>query len=243
MSKRRSLEKPIARALRRIAVFVALLACALGIYISVKIADANRFYAYRHADRDNDTILDFRDDDLDGDGIPNIEDGDSDDDDVENWVQAIEEAEELIGKHADKLDGAFDNLGVRMGFFRNADVVLVAYEKAGLYLTREIEDDALGAGDDYQTVLKGDKVDIHDARALSIFFERKGWSLVTWRIAQKGDIIFFGHQMVGLVVDYQERTGYVVIWADPDSHRIERASTTQIEMNGYSPGFAVSIGD
>jgi len=242
VQKPRSLEKPVSRALFRLAVFFALLACAFGVYVSVRIAKADRFYAYRYNDTDHDTVPDCQDDDVDGDTIPNMQDSDADGNDVENWMQATQEALKLVGLHTDPFKGAFHNLGVRMGFFRSADVVLIAYEKAGLYLAPEIEKDALTAPDEYALVMRGGKVDVHDARALDVFCERRNWRRVTWRVAQKGDAIFFGHDLVGLVVDYQEPEGYVVVLADPDTGKVVRASTTQLESNGHSPSAAAFMG-
>ena len=239
---KQKLERPVLRALTRVLILLAVLAAAVGAYVAVKIADANERYAYRLDDSDGDAIVDLQDDDVDGDGFLNVEDKDADDDGTSNWEQAVDAAEDLVGRRVDYLKGRYGNLGVRMGMLRPADVVLLAYEKAGVYLVREIEDDAENAPDDYARTMRKGHVDAHDAAALWTYAKRRGWLARPWHLAGVGDMILFDRGQVALVVDVDGET-HDVVWANPELGRVERTDVARIEKRGFNPSACAVVGD
>ncbi|MFH0962708.1 MAG: hypothetical protein V2A58_01705 [Planctomycetota bacterium] len=243
MGKIWSLDKPVVRMLGRFGIFVVVLALAAGLYVTKKVAEADRYYRYRHLDQDGDTVLDDQDEDVDGDGLVNISDADANDNGSENWEDAVGAARGLVGKHVDYLGGRFGNLGVKMGWFRSADVVLVAYEKAGVFLAREIAADAAQDPDAYADLRSGAKVDVHNARALARYFKRKRWMLPSWRLASPGDVLLFGDRFVALVTAPWDDTGYDVIWANPSAGKVESSNTRILDGNGHEPTGAAVIGE
>jgi len=143
----------------------------------------------------------------------------------------------------DYLKGRFGNLGVRMGWARSATVVLLAFERAGIYLDLEITRDAQNAPDAYSRVTRGGKVDVHDVRALRTYAERQGWLIRPWFGAQVGDVLFFRDSQVGIVLDVSEDNVYEVIWADPDRQVVSRCPVSGVEAQGYDATDYAAIGD
>ena len=239
---KQKLERPVFRALTRLAILILALGAALGVYVAVQIADANERYRYRLEDSDGDAIADAADDDVDGDGLLNIEDEDADDDGTNNWEQAAGAAEDLVGRRVDLLEGRYGNLGVKMGMLRPADVVLLAYERAGVYLVHEIEQDAGDAPEAYARAMRDGRVDAHDAVALWTYADRRGWLTRPWHLAGIGDMILFDKGQVALVVDADEQT-HEVVWANGDLGRVERTDVERISRHGFSPAACAVIGD
>lgn len=240
---KKKLERPILRALVRLAVVMVFVAGAAFLYVMVRIAKTKDILSYRVADMDTDGIPNYRDDDVDSDGLLNIEDNDANGNGTENWEEAVDAAMDLEGTRTDYLKGTFGNLGVRMGFARSATVALLAYERAGVYLSLEIARDAQHNRDAYSRVMRSGQVDVHDARALRTYAERQGWLVRPWFGAQIGDVLFFRNDHVGIVVDISDENVYEVVWADPDRQVVTRCPVSGVEAQGYRPTDYAAIGD
>lgn len=240
---KKKLERPVLRALARLAIAAAFIAGAMFIYVMTRVAATKDRLSYRTADLDADGTADYRDDDVDSDGLPNIEDNDANGNGLENWEEAVRAARNLEGTRVDYFHGMFRNLGVRMGLVRGATVVLLSFERAGVYLSLEIARDAQSAPEAYSRVMRGGKVDVHDVRALRTYADRRGWLVRPWFGAQIGDVLFFRNDRVGIVVDISEQNVYEVIWADPDRQIVTRCPVSGIQAQGYDATDYAAIGE
>ena len=240
---KKKLERPVLRALVRLLIVLAFLAGATFVFVMVRVARTQDGLSYRTEDLDADGVPDYRDDDVDGDGLLNYEDNDANGNGRENWEEAVKAAENLQEMRTDYLKGKFGNLGVRMGYARSATVVLLAFERAGVYLDLEITRDAQTAPEDYSHVMRNGKVDVHDARALRTYADRQGWLVRPWFTAQVGDVLFFRGDQVGIIVDISEENIYEVIWADPDRQVVSRCPVSGVEAQGYDATDYAAIGD
>jgi len=240
---KKKLERPVMRALVRLFIVLVFLSGAIFIFVMVRLAQTQDSLSYRTEDLDADGIPDYRDNDVDSDGLLNYEDNDANGNGLENWEEAVKAAENLEGMRTDYLKGKFGNLGVRMGYVRGATVVLLAFERAGVYLDLEITRDARIAPEDYSHVTRNGKVDVHDARALRTYVDRRGWLVRPWFTAQIGDVLFFRGDQVGIIVDISEENIYEVIWADPDRQVVSRCPVSGVEAQGYGATDYAAIGD
>jgi len=240
---KKKLERPVLRALGRLAVLLVIVAGVLFAHMLSRIAQTKRRYSFRLEDLDGDARPNCLDDDVDNDGLFNMEDSDANDNGLENWEDAVLAARKLEGMRIDHFRGAFNNLGVRMGWARNATVVLLAYEQAGVYLAPEIDRDAREDPSAYEDVMRGGEVDVHDARALRRFLERQGWLVRPWSGARIGDVIFFRGDQIAIVTDISSQDVYEVIWADPDRKVVTRCPLSGVEAQGYDATDYAAIGE
>ncbi len=89
-------------------------------------------------DDDGDGIPNAKDPDVDGDGIPNMQDDDADGDGIPNIEDALQTAQKLIGRPYDQLNDVKNSALSQLGAIVCTDVVVYAYEKAGIYLGFEM---------------------------------------------------------------------------------------------------------
>ena len=94
----------------------------------------------RTQDIDGDGIINSKDSDVDGDGILNIKDPDADGDGIPNTEDALRAARKLMGRPYDQLMGEKDNIGYRLGGLVCVDIIIIAYEHAGIYFEKELRD-------------------------------------------------------------------------------------------------------
>ena len=125
------------RKIIKIAVIVLLGVISWGHYIYFS---GKELLKQRYEDIDGDGIINSRDYDVDGDGTPNIKDPDADGDGISNTEDALLAARKLMGRPYDQLMGEKDNIGYRLGGLVCVDVIITAYEHAGIYFEKELRD-------------------------------------------------------------------------------------------------------
>lgn len=153
-------------------------------------------------DTDGDGTCDSEDFDVDGDGIANMEDPDADGDGIPNVKDALEAAKKLIGRPYDQLNDVKNSALSQMGAIVCTDVVVYAYEKAGIYLALEMK----------RLYRKKPKIfygyrwnNPHDEnfsrrmRNVRAYCREKGYMLKKGAALMPGDIVMFSNGHIALI--------------------------------------------
>jgi hypothetical protein len=183
-------------------IIILLVSAAAGVYLILSRQAADIDKLQREMDTDADGIPDSGDPDVDGDGIPDMQDNDADGDGVPNTEDAIQAAQKLIGRPYDQLNEVKDSVLSKMGAIVCTDVVVYSFEKAGIYLGREMKElykkkPKLFYG--YRWNNPYDENFTRRMRNLRVYFGAKGFMLKKDAELMPGDIIMFSQGHIALI--------------------------------------------
>jgi preprotein translocase subunit YajC len=183
-------------------IILMVVFAAAGVYFILVRQAADIDKLQRTFDIDGDGIPDLSDPDVDGDGIPNMQDPDADGDGIPNIEDALLAAEKLIGRPYDQLNEVKNSVLSQLGAIVCTDVVVFSFEKAGIYLGREMKElfkkkPKLFYG--YQWNNPYDENFTRRMRNLRVYFKEKGFMLKDGAELKPGDIIMFSQGHIALI--------------------------------------------
>lgn len=157
---------------------------------------------HRGLDIDGDGLAGPDDPDVDGDSIPNMQDKDADGDGIPNIEDVLQAARALIGRPYDQLNEVKDSALSKLGAIVCTDVVVFSFEKAGVFLGREMKllykkKPKLFYG--YKWNNPYDENFTRRMRNLRVYFREKGFMLKPDAELQPGDIIMFSQGHIALI--------------------------------------------
>lgn len=173
-------------------VFIVLLAAAVLLPFSLR----KSFYMppdICNRDFDNDGIKNDRDFDFDNDGIENFYDKDANGNGVDNSAELSVEAKKMIGIYSSG-GNKFLRSFLILGMISDVDILINSFEKAGIFLIAEMNNNFLNNTDDYQRTAYDYKFS-KDSRNIYSFFKNKKLLLCDGDYCGQihyGDILFFG---------------------------------------------------
>lgn len=185
-----------------IGIIAVLIAAAGVVYAGMTkkatISDRN----YGNRDTDKDGIRDADDTDVDGDGLQNMEDEDADGDGVPNVKDALQAAQKLLGRPYDQLNDVKNSVLSQMGAIVCTDVVVYAYEKAGIYLGLEMRELYKKKPKIFYGYRWNNPTDDNFARRmrnLRVYCKYGDFMLKDGEPLQPGDIIMFSQGHIALI--------------------------------------------
>lgn len=219
-SKKFKISFSILSAIFFIAWVVLLFAASKSMYI--------RNSDYYFNDLDGDGIINMRDADMDGDGEENILDLDANNNNSNNINDIINESNLMVGSWYDWTEKGYWGLLSRFGTLSNTDVVLKAYDSAGIYLGSEIKKDFQNNSEMYYGN-PDDHMFQNNPNNLYVFCAKNGYILEEGNEPEKGDIVFYGERDVSHVSLFFENTDSFLVLDGGTFSKIDIVNNDTVE--------------
>jgi len=188
--------------------------------------DAGIYYG----DLDRDGLANKNDLDIDGDNLANIIDEDANNNGQSNLDEVVNLARTMEGVYYDQTNKKYWSMLARFGFLSNADVVLKSYEAAGIFLSREMEQNYHQQSQSYR-YSPADSDFNNSVYNIYVFCQNSGRLVFPGREVIIGDIIFYGDDQVehlALVVEVDQEQSAWVIDAGIDPNQVVKIESDQV---------------